>query len=126
MNAQDPRLYAPPGGGIVINVTGASTSTRVPALWRSADGITVGDYETIANGAMYPFAGECLDSLIISGGTPQGDYALFELEGYSWVPFASHEATSVLPGQVAVAALANGKAFWVLGKYTGTDYLVSP
>lgn len=125
VNAQTPQLYAPPGGGIAINVTGASNYYLVPALWRSADGITVGDYETITNGTMRSFAGECLDSLIVNG-TSQGNYALFERQGYSWIPFASHSATSVLPDQIAVAALANGKTFWALGTYTGTDYLVSP
>jgi hypothetical protein len=118
-------LYAPPGGGVAISVTGASNYYKVPALWRSADGITLGDYETLSNGVMSSFAGECLDSLVING-TAQSTYALYERQGYSWVTIAGHDATSVLPRQVAVAALPNGKTFWVLGKYTGTDYLVSP
>jgi hypothetical protein len=124
VNAQVPQLYAPPGGGIAINVAGASTNYTVPALWRSADGVAIGDYETISPGSMLSFSGECLDSLVINGA--QSTYALFELEGSSWVTFAGHDAIGVVPGQVAVAALASGKTFWVLGKLSGTDYLVSP
>jgi hypothetical protein len=125
VNAQTPQVYTPPGGGIVLNVTGASTSYLVPVLWRSTDGVTVGNYEMIGIGGMYSFAGECLDSLIISG-SASSSYDLLERQGMSWVPFASHPADSVYTPQVAVAALANGKTYWVLGKFTGTDYLVSP
>jgi hypothetical protein len=125
INAQDPQLYAPPGGGIAINVTGAANYYKVPALWRSTDGVTLGDYETLSNGLMLSFAGECLDSLVING-TASSTYALYKLQGYSWVTFAGHDTTSVLPRQVAAAALPNGKTFWALGKYTGADYLVSP
>lgn len=125
INAQNPRLYAPPGGGVAIHVTGAANYYTVPALWRSTDGLSVGDYETISNGSMASFSGECLDSLIINGAV-QSEYALFVRQGTSWVPFVSHTSTSVVPSQVEVAALPNGKTFWVVGKYTGTDYLVSP
>jgi hypothetical protein len=125
VNAHEPQLYAPPGGGIAINVTGASNYYKVPALWRSADGITIGDYETLSNGVMSSFAGECLDSLVING-TDGTEYALYKRQGLSWVSFAGHESATVLPRQVALATLANGKTFWVLGRYGGTDYLVSP
>lgn len=125
VNAEEPQLYAPPGGGIAIYVTGASTNYTLAALWRSADALTLGDYETIANGSMFSFTGECLDSMTINGAVP-GSYALFDLEGLGWSPFATHTAVGVQPGNVSVAALANGKTFWAVGTFTGEDYLVSP
>jgi hypothetical protein len=122
VNAYSPQLYAPPGGGVVANVAAVSTYVTEAVLWRSSDGISVGNYETFPGGELPGITGECLDSLVLTGGA----YSLYELQGSSWVAFASHSSDGVWPYNIGVATLANGKTFWVLGKYSGTDYMVSP
>lgn len=120
-NAEYPAAYAPPGGGIVLEVN--------LGMWRSADGMAFGNYENMSYQAI---AGECLDSLVLSGGSAglddmPGNWSLYELQGTSWVTFAGDTIPAYEYDVSGVATLPSGKTFWVVSSHLGkTDYLVSP
>ena len=114
VTAQDPKIVAPVGGGVVVAVNGASTNYVVPAVWNSADGLSFTDMDPQSTllGPVEELSADCLDSpLLILGSLVQHNlYArsgngFFKLDTKSW---------SYIDGSSA-RQLPDGKTFWAIG-----------
>ena len=117
--AQNPRLLAPTGGGLAIYVDGG--------LWRTLDGVAVGDYELTGTTVL---AGECLDQLVIANWSETEvdshilQAQLWKSEGTTWESLAG--TLYDYYNGYTLATLPGGKVFWNVATPTGMAFMVSP
>ena len=120
VRAQDPIVFAPPGGGVAI---GASAPGVGGAAWRSSDGTTFGDYEALGISDVASIAGPCLDALVAAVGY-QTRYDLMKLDGTSWEILDSQTVNYI--DSAAAAMLPDGRTFWALGESSRVEYRATP
>lgn len=118
VQAYGPYAFAPRGGGVVIGATGAGA-----VLWRSADGVTFGDYEPLGLIRVVGVAGPCLDALVATAGY-QTRYDLLRLQGTTWSILESRSINYINDAHVAM--LPDGRTFWVLGETNRVEYFATP
>jgi hypothetical protein len=118
VSAQGPKIVAPPGGGVVVAVTGASTNYSVPAVWNSPDGLSFTDMDpkNKLKGPVEELSADCLAApLLILGSYVQ--HNLYAVSGTGFTELDSKSWTYI--NGSSARQLSDGKIFWGIGS-TGT------
>jgi hypothetical protein len=116
VDAQNPLVASPPGGGVVIAVSGASNNYTIPRLFRSTDGVTFGPEEdplpSQLGGPVAALSASCLDGILVTLGS-YTQHRLYASNGAGYTLLATKTWTYI-DGSSA-QRIANGGVFWGIG-----------
>ena len=120
VRAQGVHVFGPAGGGLVVGATG---DTSVGAIWRSADGVTFGNYENPGDSYVSWLGGTCLDNVVVVTGY-QSWSNLIGWNGSAWSVLANRTTNYINSARAVV--LDDGRTFWALGESYQCEYVASP